>query len=219
MKITALEPQKNDPERLDLHVDGEFRFGIALEVVMGAGLRVGDEITPERLAELERQDVRWKAREAALGLLAYRPRTAQELRRRLARKSFPNDVVEATVADLAAKGFIDDAEFAAMFVRDRVRSRPRGKRLLVQELRARGVAAGTAVRAVERTLADEDRSESELALEAARAWARRNPPSRHGAEGEDRLVRKRRLYGYLARRGFDAEAIRGAMAEVLGGYD
>ena len=58
MKITALEPQKNNPERLNLHVDGEFRCGIALEIVMGAGLRVGDEITPERLAELERQDVR-----------------------------------------------------------------------------------------------------------------------------------------------------------------
>lgn len=218
MKVTALEPQKNNPERLNLHVDGEFRCGIALEIVMGAGLRVGDEITPERLAELERQDVRWKAREVALGLLAYRPRTAEELRRRLARKDFPDDVVQATVDDLAERGFVDDAEFAAMFVRDRVRSKPRGKRRLVQELRARGVAAATAARAVDRTLEEEERSEADLALEAAQAWARRNLTSHRQTDGVE-LVLKRRLYGYLARRGFDSDAIRGAMARILGGND
>src|SRR5690606_30583448 len=100
--------------------------------------------------------------------------TAEELRRRLARKDFPDDVVQATVDDLAERGFVDDAEFAAMFVRDRVRSKPRGKRRLVQELRARGVAAATAARAVDRTLEEEERSEADLALEAAQAWARRN---------------------------------------------
>jgi len=220
LRITALEPQAHHPDRVNVYVDGEFRCGLALEIAYGGGLRVGDEVTEERIAALERQDLLWKAREAALNLLSYRARSEAELRRRLRRKEFPDDVVEACVADLAAKGFVDDAAFAASFVRDRVRGRPRGSRRLVQELRAKGVSAATADRAVQETLADEDVTELELARDAAEAWARRafgdGGVARAPKDPEERLAAKRRLYGYLARRGFAGEAIRTVMDEVFG---
>src|SRR5690606_16109539 len=137
LRITALEPQAHHPDRVNVFVDGAFRCGLALEIAYGGGLRVGDEITEERLAELERKDLLWKAREAAFNLLSYRARSEAELRQRLRRKEFPDDVVEACVADLVEKGYVDDASFAASFVRDRVRGKPRGSRRLVQELRAK----------------------------------------------------------------------------------
>ncbi|HYW07519.1 MAG TPA: hypothetical protein VE913_11210, partial [Longimicrobium sp.] len=92
MKITAIEPQKNHAERVNLHVDGEFRLALAAELVLAEGLRVGDPLSDVRILELEERDQGWKAREAALNLLAFRPRTATELRRRLKEKGYTPEV-------------------------------------------------------------------------------------------------------------------------------
>ena len=220
MRITALKPQEHHPERVNVFVDGEFRCGLAVEIAYGAGLRVGETVSEEMLETLERKDLLWKAREAAFNLLSYRARTESELRQRLRRKDYPEDVVEECVAELVEKGFVDDEAFAASFVRHRVRAKPRGVRRLVQELRAKGVESETAAAVVDRTLDDENVSELDLAREAAEGWARRalGAGVRAGASGRDApdpWEARRRLYGYLARRGFGGEVIRTVMDEVL----
>lgn len=206
MRITAIEPQKHHPERVNVHVDGEYRFALAQELVFRAGLRTGDDISERRIQELEREDLHWKARESALSLLSFRARTAVELRRRLRRKEFPEEVAEACVQELVDRGLVDDSAFAEVFVRDRVRLRPRGTRRLVQELRAKGVDADTAADAVEEVLEREEVTELELAREAVAKWSAR--------AGEDPLRARRRLYGFLARRGFGGETVRQIMDEV-----
>lgn len=208
MKITAMKPQRRNAERVNVHLDGEFRLALSREVVLRGGLRVGDEIDEARLKELEAEDLQWKAKQASLNLLSHRARSARELERRLARKDFPGDVASAAVEDLERMGLVDDAAFAESFVRDRVRLRPKGKRVLVQELRARGVDPDTAETAVGEVMAGEDVSELELARAAADRWKAR--------AGEDRQSARRRLYGYLARRGFGSDAIREVLEERLG---
>ncbi|HEV2129552.1 MAG TPA: regulatory protein RecX [Longimicrobiaceae bacterium] len=207
MQITSIEPQKHHPERVNIHVDGSFRLALAAEIAYAAALRVGDTVTEERLGELERQDQRWKAREAALVLLSFRPRTRSELRGRLLRKGFPEEVAEETVASLVEKGLVSDDAFAEVFVRDRTRLRPKGKRRLVQELRAKGVDAETAHAAVEEVWEREEVSELELAREAAAKWSPR--------AGEEPLRARRRLFGFLQRRGFSGDSIRQVMDQVL----
>lgn len=206
MKITAIEPQRHHLERVNVHVDGAFRLALAQEIVFRAALRVGDSVTEPRLQELEREDLRWKARESALNLLSFRARTAVELRRRLRRKEFPEEVVEDCVTELVEKGLVDDSAFAEVFVRDRVRLRPKGKRRLVQELRAKGVDADTAAEAVGDVMEREEVTDLELARAAASKWSPR--------PGEDPQRARRRLYGFLARRGFGGDAVRQLMDEM-----
>ena len=206
MEITRIEPQKHHPERVNVHVDGEFRLALAQEIVLREGLRVDDALSEGRIRRLEAEDQRWKAREAALHLLSFRARTATELRRRLLRKEFPAEVVDACVADLVERGMVDDSAFAEMFVRDRVRFRPRGKRRLAQELRAKGVDMETATEAIGEVLEREEVSELDLAREAVAKWSRR--------PGEDPQRARRRLYGFLVRRGFGGDTVRQIMDEV-----
>ncbi len=207
MKITRLEPQKNHAERLNVHVDGAFRLALAAEIVLAEGLRVGDEISEARVAELEARDQTWKAREAALHLLAFRPRTAAELRRRLREKGYAPEVADAVVERLGEMGMVDDAQFAEMFVRDRVRLRPHGRRRLTQELRAKGVDGERAQAAIDDVLERENATETDLARQAAAKWRAR--------PGEDRQASRRRLYGFLARRGFGTDAIMAVLDEAL----
>jgi regulatory protein len=210
MRLTALVPQQRNAERVNVHIDGEFRFGAALESIFACHLHVGDEIDDAVLDRLQREDEAWRAREASLHLLGYRARSREELRRRLRQKGFSPEVADACVAGLAERGLLDDAEFAAAFVRDRVRFKPRGARLLRQELRAKGVDESTTNEAVRAELGDE----SALARDAAEKWMRRSARA-SGFSAEECGIVRRRLYGYLARRGFGAEAIRDALEDAL----
>jgi regulatory protein len=206
MKITALPPQKHDPDRLSVFVDGEFRMGLSAEVALAGNLRVGQSVDEARLLELERRDRSWQAREAALRLLAVRPRSAAELARRLRMKGYEPEVGEEVIARLRDLGMIDDAAFAGMLVRDRVRLKPQGARRLANELRAKGVAEETAHTAIRETMAGEDTDERELARRAAEKWRPR--------AGEEPASARRRLHGFLARRGFDSDVIREVLDEA-----
>jgi regulatory protein len=211
MRITRIEAQRRSTERINVHVDGEFRLALAAEIVLSTGLRIGDEVSADQLAELERQDTEWKAREAALRLLSFRPRSALELRRRLREKGYPDDVAETCVQRLVDAGLVQDAEFAGALVRDRLRFRPQGRRRMLQELRSKGVDETTAREAMQDAIAAEATSELELARTAARKWRPRS--------GEPRDAARRRLYGLLARRGFEPDAIREVIDEQLPAED
>ncbi|HEX9937981.1 MAG TPA: regulatory protein RecX [Longimicrobium sp.] len=209
MKITAIQPQKLRADRVNVHVDGEFRLALAAELVLTEHLHVGDEVDEARLAALEAKDGAWKARDAALSLLSHRARSKTELKRRLKRKGFEEETTDATVARLGELGMVDDAAFAESFVRDRVRLKPHGRHRLTQELRAKGVDEDTARAAIDEVMEREDASEADLARAAAARW---KPRPREEPERA-----RRRLEGFLARRGFGGEVVREVVKEKLAG--
>jgi regulatory protein len=208
MKITAIQPQKLRADRVNVHVDGEFRLALAAELVVTEHLHVGDEIDDARLKALEAGDHGWKARDAALSLLSHRARSATELKRRLKRKGFEAETADSAVERMEELGMVNDASFAESFVRDRVRLRPHGRRRMKAELRAKGVDEATARAAIDEVMEREDASETELARAAAARWKPR--------AGEEPDRARRRLQGFLARRGFGGEAVRQVVREKLG---
>lgn len=208
MKITKISPQQKSQERVNIFVDGEFRLGVAEEVIVKRGLKVGQEITEHELEAIQRSDVGWKAREYAVSLLSVRPRTVKELQQRLRKKEFPDDSIEAAIEFLNARGYLNDQAFAEMFVRDRIKFKPRGKRALAVELRMKGVEPETAARAIEETFNAQDSSEVDLAREVAEKWVARKLTG-------DRMKDRQRLFGFMARRGFSGDSIRQAMDDLL----
>src|SRR5210317_1123984 len=69
-KITALTIQKRNPNRVNVHLDGEFAFGLAR--ITAAWLRVGQELTPEKIALLKEEDAAEVALQRAFRFLSYR---------------------------------------------------------------------------------------------------------------------------------------------------
>jgi regulatory protein len=205
MKITSIETARGTGERVRLHLDDGATVELAHEIVLSAGARLGTDLSSEALHLLLDADLRWRARENALRLLSYRPRTESELRSRLLRKEIPAEVADACLTELREKHLLDDASFAEAFARDRVRLNPRGRRRVVQELRGRGVDPAIAASAVEGAMREEEVDEIDLARDAARRWRPRS--------GEDPERARRRLTGFLARRGFGADTVREVVEE------
>lgn len=210
--ILRVEPLRPRGLRVRVHLDRGEPLEVALEALERERLGVGDALPRNRRHHLLDADADVRIREAALNLLSYRARTRAELRRKLLAKGFQPARVDPSLDRLEARGLLDDAAVAAAFVRDRLHHRPRGKARLSQELRAKGVTAELAERVVDDVLADESVTESDLARRVVEGWIRRQgaptlkalASTRRSAESQKA---RRRLQGYLARRGFMGTAL------------
>lgn len=187
MIITNLERQKSG-KRFNVHIDGEFDLAINAQLVVERHLHEGDEITPGHLRILRDLEARDAAYSAALRLLGYRPRSEQELRKRLRLRKMNSRAIEPALARLRRNGLLDDEAFARFYVESRQHS-PRSSRLLSYELTSRGVQSEIA------TQATEGLDDAEAAYSAAEKRARRM------ATGDVATFR-RRLTAFLASRGF-----------------
>ncbi len=201
MKITALRLQKRNPNRVNVYLDGEFAFGLSR--IVAAWLRVGDELSTEKIAALQAKDSIEIAYQRALRLLESRPHTRQEIIQNLEKHQTPQENIEAVLERLERSGLLNDATFARMWVENRSDFRPRGIALLRQELRQHGIGA----KIIEETLADVKPHEEELAYRA----------------GQQRLTRyanlpwpafRRNLGAYLMRRGFPYPIVKDAVQRL-----
>lgn len=186
--VTAIEPQVKRPNRLNLYIDDHFALG--LSVYAAAGVRVGQDLSRADLEKLARAEALEQAREAALRFLEIRPRSAQELRRQLAKKNFSEEIITQVIARLSDVELVDDRDFAKYWVENREGFKPRSKRALQYELRQKGVAADDIARAVKKI------DERDSAYRAAR------PKALRWKELDAQTFREK-LSGFLARRGFD----------------
>lgn len=144
------------------------------------------------------------ARLAAFDLLARKSWSGRELTRRLRRRGATAEIAQAVVADLTARGYVDDQAFARWWAEARARGRRVGSRRLRQELAAKGIPREMADAAI--AAAFEEVGEAERALEAAR---RRLPSLARGPRAAARLA------DYLLRRGYPASAVRQAVRTLL----
>ena len=187
VKITRLEPQKNNPERLNVYLEGEFGFGIARAVA--PWLQVGRELTAEEIQELKFEDQQDQAYQRALHFLSYRPRSEAEIRRNLRKNDLPEEVIQAVLDRLRDQTLVNDQEFAAQWVENRAAFRPRGKKALASELSQKGVSS----QIIDQVLEEVD----EEAM--ARKLAQKKLPRVSHLDQEEFF---KKLYGYLSRKGF-----------------
>jgi len=208
-QITAMEPQKR-PGRLNIFVDGQFILGVGENVALDLSLRVGREITPETLREVAGAEEVHKATEAALVLLEVRARARREIETRLAQKGYEEEVIGKVIEKLTKLALLDDAAFAAQWVEAKTReggSRPVGRRRLSSELYGKGVAKEQIAQAVEKV---SNADELVLARAAASKKVRTVPTDRDALQAE-----RRKLMGFLQRRGFGWETVKQVTRESL----
>ncbi len=187
--------------RTKVFVDGEFWAVLDAAVVFEQGLAEGLELSEEDLAEARVAGERPLAMTRALNVLGYRARAEGELAERLGRAGYADGTVAGVVERLRELGYLDDGEFARNAAREKARKY--GPRRILGDLKRSGVDDEVAREAVEEEFSGDEE------LEAASAAAERRYNT---GERSDALAR--RVYGFLARRGYSA----GMCAEIAKGY-
>jgi regulatory protein len=191
--ITAIEVQKKNPNRVNIYLDDQFAFGLSR--INAAWLKIGQQLSDEKIASLQEADSREAALQKALRFLGHRPRSVEEIRKNLEKHEIPAGIIEETIAWLEREKLIGDTNFAKEWVENRSTFRPRGKRALAFELRQKGLSEPVIQEAL-----DEEVDEEALALKAARVHARK-------LKGLDWNKFREKLGGHLGRRGFGFNVI------------
>ena len=204
--ITAITPTPRHPGRFELLVDGRSFATLSLDAIERLRLVVGGSVAglEERIA-LEAAALRTYDR--ALNMLAFRGRASRELARSLVRKGEPKELVDRAIARLTEQGLLDDAAFAESFTRAKVRGAQQSRRRVQQDLARKGVAREVTDAAIATVFEEEQVDQREIVEQAARKKL-------VSLRKLDPAVRRRRLYAFLARRGYDSDDIRAAMHAV-----
>jgi regulatory protein len=141
--------------------------------------------------------------DAAAAFLAVRPRSTVETRRRLLQLGYPETLVTSVLAQLVDLRYLDDAEFARLWVESRDRARPRGENALRRELALKGVPREIVDQVLEArgagAVLEPDAAGARLLLERKAAQLERELDPRR---------RRQKAYALLARHGFDPDTCR-----------
>lgn len=208
MKITDITIQARNPDRVNVSVDGKYRFSLDIIQITDLGIKIGNKYTDDELLQLEDESQFGKLYARALEYTFMRPHSAKEVKDYLWRKTRATKYkardgqikeregvtrtnAERVFARLTEKGYVDDEAFAKYWIENRSTTKGISPRKLIAELRAKGV----------------DQSAISLAMQ--------NAPREEKSEIEKVLVKKRHRYddeqkliAYLMRQGFSYDVIK-----------
>ncbi len=203
MTVTKVERQKNNEKRYSVYIDGEFAFGMSGEDILYFKLTEGKELDEERYRYIMEYVLYVKAREQAYSYLGYKSRTEKELRQKLTNSGYPEDITEKVVELMKKYNYLNDEIYAKSHIKDRIKFKPSGKRLLKYELSQKGISEEIVQKAVEET----DIDELEMAVSILEKKSK-------GKNLSDRK-QKEKLYMYLIRKGFDYETTNKAFRRIM----
>jgi regulatory protein len=209
MKITTISIQAKDKNRVNVSVDGEYRFSLSISQVVDLGVKIGNEYGDAELTALEQESQFGKVYARALEYCLMRSHSAREVRDYLYRKTRSTrdkagelrpgvapEITSRVFNRLVDKGYIDDAKFAQYWVENRSLTKGASLRKLTAELRAKGVD-NTIIEQVLNTTERNDGEELQKII----------------AKKSARYPDKQKFMMYLARQGFNYDDIKQALEE------
>lgn len=211
MKITGISAQAKNPNRVNVSVDGKYRFSLDIYQMVDLGVKIGREYSAAELEEIETESQFGKLYARVLEYCLMRPHSSREVRDYLwhkirttkyksrtgelkERAGVSQEVADRVFSRLIEKGYVDDEKFTRWWVENRNMRKGTSSRKLSAELRAKGVDS----KIIDALLTESIRSdEDELQKVIARKQSRYSDPQK--------------FIQYLARQGFSYDDIKTAL--------
>ncbi len=207
-EISAIKPLKDDAVRCGIYV-GRRRVAILmLDQIEYLGLYVGAPWDPDRQQRIAEAALLAKARRDALKLVNRRALGSPQMIEKLTRKGHTLEVAKAVAQELLDKKFLDDEAYGRTLLENQMR-KPAGRRLLQQKLQQKKLPSAMIKKLVNQADAGRD------AVADARRLAEQKLRGASFRKLDD-AGRKRRIWGLLARRGFESQTISEALAKLPG---
>ncbi len=203
--ITDLSTRKQNPHECSVKVDGRIVAVLPQSAVERMGLRVGSAWDDTLAHQVSEAAAFHKACLQAMQRLNRRAHSRHELGKALGRLGHDGELIERVLDHLAALSAFDDEQLGRALVRETLDRDPAGPTLIRARLTRRGLAADLIECLLEETQqrADPVSEACSLARQRLHRMVQLNP-----------TTRQRRLWGLLARRGFDEQTIEAALERI-----
>ncbi len=212
MKITKIEQQKKNPLLYSIFINGKYSFSLHNEVLYTVNIKEGQEVDAKELQVIIKAEQIKKVQNYALLLLSYRDRSYKEIYDGLKRKKFEEDIIQKVVEKLENSGYLNDYKYAVNWINQRLEKKPRGKRLISQELFAKGIRKEIIDETINKIFNSNSVEEVDLAVRALR---KKLP----GYKKLDKNIAMRRIRNFLLRRGFSYDVINKIVGNIFKNHD
>jgi regulatory protein len=193
--ITSIKQQKNK-NRVNVYLDDKFGFGIDLDNFVLLHLKVDQELTEKEIEEIVKKSEFQKDLNKVLRFATVRPRSEKEIKDYFKRKDFDASMHHTLMEKLRHFELVDDEKFAKWWIEQRANFKPKPKRILIQELRIKGISKEIVDEVLEEEVVDEEKMARELLEKKMYKWKNLEP----------RLARQK-ISQYLAGKGFSWDII------------
>lgn len=201
--ITSIKPQKNK-KRVNIHLDGKFGFGLDLENFVKLNLRVEQELTEKEIEKIVKEGEFKKTVDKLLNFASLRPRSEMEIQTWLKRKKVHESIHKNLFNRLNRLNLLDDEKFAKWWISQRQEFKAKSKRELVFELKRKGINSEIIKETILEEKIDEEENAKKNLSKKAYKWER-----------YEEKARKKKMFEYLARKGFEYDVVRKIVDDFL----
>ncbi len=203
MVITEISVQKRNKKRCNLYLDGNFSCSLDSFTVLKYNLKVGQEMTSERLEELTFESEKDKALSYAFDYISKYFKTEKQLKDKLYEKGYMRPIVDYVMEKVKDYGYVDDERFAKAYIQ--TNSKKKGTKLLKYELKSKGVSESV----LSEIETDEDTEKA-----ACKAYA-----EKFFSKNEMSKENVRKLYQRLYSRGFSYDIVSDILDKIRNEVD
>ena len=195
--ITKIEVGKRNKERVNIFINDEFAFSVSAEIVYKENLKVKQEIDIDSLKKIVNEDNYIKCKNSALKIIERTHKSEKEIRDKLVLKDYENHIIDKTINFLKEYNFLNDSNYAKMYVRDK--SKTQGQMKIKYTLKQKGIDESL----IEKELSMIDTNELkdvaiDLALRKYKTLCKRE---------NDKYKLKQKLYRFLMGKGYEYSLI------------
>ena len=201
--ITQVEQQKKNRSRYNLYLDGEYALSVHEDLLIQYRLLKGETVDKLQLEEILRADEKHRAYLDAIRFISVRARSEAEVRKKLVTRGYEPDLIAGVLRQLGEQGYLNDRDFAELWTKERITLQKKGRKWVEQELRQKGIEKKLVADAISKIDPDEEKEQA-LAI-ASKRWKQMSG---------DSADKKRKLYAFLARRGYPPHLTSDVVKEV-----
>jgi len=203
MRITATEKEESSEGiKYKICLDNEDSFYVSEDEYLKHGLYEKSEISQSEIDDILLSVNFSKAKEKAIIFLSYKFRTEKEVEMKLEEEGFDSNIIQQVLTELKAEGYINDMRYVRKYLHDRKKLNPKSKRMLIYELRKKGIRKEYILQGIEELKFDNILVAEELIEKKFK-----------GMDFSQKKTEKR-VYQYLMYRGFTETEIKSALRRL-----
>lgn len=202
MTVTKIEQQKKDKSRYSVYIDGEFAFGLIMEDILFFKVKEGEELSQEKYDYIMDTTVYIRAQDMVARFLGYKMRTKKEVADKLSDSGYSEDICQRVLQSLEKYDYINDYIYCTKYIKETLKLRPKGKFLIKQELKLKGIDDETVNKAIDEMEIDEFQIAKSILMKKYEDFAKM----------DNKELAK--VYGFLQRKGFSYSVIKEAVSDL-----
>jgi regulatory protein len=199
---------KKDARNVVVHFDNDEVLFLSVDIFYKSGLKKNDEISDDRFSSLIKENRLFHIKQRAFRYLGRRQHSTSELQIKLKQKGYETELIKEVLGDLKQKNYLDDTEFAKMFVEEKIKLKLWSEQKLRSELIKRGIKSEIISDVLLNIISDEDKLNNAMTV----AEKKYNALMNRGLNNE---TIKSKLITFLNSRGYNYDVIKEVCDELI----